>query len=427
MKQETIATHYAYDNAGSFGAMSVPIFQTTAYNFFTSETAANRFALKELGQIYTRLTNPTTDVFEARMAAMENAKAAIALSSGQSATFSSIINLTSIGDNILVSDKVYGGTSTLLSHTFKRFGVEVRLFDCDDLAQLENLIDENTKAIFAESISNPQTNVCDCKAIADIADKYGVVSIIDNTVATPALYNPTEDGIDVVVHSASKYISGQGLCIAGVVVASNNLNNKLVSNKRYPHFNEPDESYHGLIYANLPLDIFDIYTLRIRLSILRDIGLSLSPFNSFLLIQGLETLNLRMSKHSENALKIAKFLQSHDKIKSVTYPGLDGANGNHIIKSKFKNSQASGILSFEVKDFKTAESIINKVKIFSIVVNIGDTKSIITHPASTTHQQLSEEELLKAKISKGLIRLSVGIEDSQDLIQDLKKALNDSK
>lgn len=278
MDKQTQAIVVGYDSKTGVGSVAAPLYITTAFDFGTSQTAAARFALQEIGQIYSRLTNPTVDIFEAKMAALENGKSAIAVSSGQAALFSAIVNLTQFGDNIIVSNKVYGGTISLTTHTLKRFGIEARIFDNDD--DLENLIDDKTKAIIFETLSNPQIAIANIDKIAEISQKTGVVSICDNTVATPILFNPLDKNIDVVVHSASKYISGQGLSIAGVVVSNKNLNQKLVKNPRYSHFNEPDESYHGLIYANL-VENFDIFTLRIRLGILRDIGVTLSAFSAW--------------------------------------------------------------------------------------------------------------------------------------------------
>ena len=422
MQKETLATHFGYDSVAGYGTMAVPIYQSTAFNFGSSKKAADRFALRDLGPIYGRLTNPTTDVFEARLAALENGKAAIAVSSGQAAIFFAVANLAAAGENIIIAEKIYGGATTLLAHTIKRFGIEARVFDSETADNLEGLIDDKTRAIFFETLSNPQISVANTAKIATIANKHGVVTIADNTIPSPALYNPLDDGADVVIHSASKYISGQGLSIAGAVVSGKGLNSKLKGNPRYAHFNEPDESYHGLVYADL-VDNFDIYTLRIRLSLLRDIGATLSPFNAFQLIQGLETLPLRMQKHSQNALKIAEFLQNHPKVKQVNYPGLASSPFNTAIKAKFKNGYASSLMSFIVDSEETALKAVSKVKIFSVVANIGDTKSIITHPASTTHSQLNEEQLNRAGVPASLIRLSVGIEDANDLISDLSEAL----
>lgn len=420
MQKDTIATHFGYDQKSGFGTMAVPIYQSTAFDFGSGEVASNRFSLKELGPIYSRLSNPTVDVFEARMAALENGKAAIATASGQSAVFSAIVNLAQCGDNIIISPKIYSWA--LLTQTLKRFGILVKLFDPEGVEDLEDKIDEKTRAIFFETLSNPQISVSNTEKIVQIADKYGVVTIADNTVATPALLNPLDKGVDVVVHSASKYISGQGVVLGGVVVSSNNLNSKLKSNKRYPLFNEPDESYHGLVYADL-VENFDIYTLRMRLVVLRDIGACLPAFSAFMLIQGLETLSIRMKKHSENTLAIAEFLEKHPRVKSVNYPGLKSSKANKYVSENFKNALASGMLSFEVESREFAAKVINAVKIFSVVVNIGDSKSLITHPASTTHSQLSSEELINAGVPEGLIRLSIGLEDANDLIEDLREAL----
>ncbi len=422
MQKETLATHFGYDSVAGYGTMVVPIYQSTAFNFGTSEKAADRFALRDLGPIYGRLSSPTTDVFEARLAALENGKAAIAVASGQAAIFFAVANLAAAGENIIASDKIYGGATSLLTHTIKRFGIEARVFDAEKADDLEGLIDDKTRAIFFETLSNPQISLANTAKIASIANKHGIVTIADNTIPTPALYNPLDDGADVVIHSASKYISGQGLSIAGAIVSSEGLNSKLKGNPRYAHFNEPDESYHGLVYADLASD-FDIYTLRIRFGLLRDIGATLSPFNAFQLIQGLETLPLRMQKHSQNALKIAEFLQSHPKVKQVNFPGLPSSPFNETIRAKFKNGYASGLLSFVVDSEETALKVVSRVKIFSVVVNIGDTKSIITHPASTTHSQLDEQQLSRAGVSAALIRLSIGIEDADDLIADLAEAL----
>lgn len=419
MTQETLALHHGYEK-GDFGTMAVPIYQTTAYDFGSAEHAANRFALKELGPIYTRLNNPTTEVFEARLAAVEGGEAALATASGQAAIFFAIANLVEAGDNVIIARKIYGGTVTLVSHTLRRFGITAKFFDSDEADDLEALIDEKTKAIYFESLSNPQIAIPNLEKIVSIANKYNVITICDNTVATPILFKPLEHGVDVVVHSTSKYITGQGLAIGGIVVERKGLNEKLAGNKLYPQFNEPDESYHGLVYADLP---FPMFCLRARLSLLRDLGAVPAPFNSWLFIQGLETLSIRMEKHSQNAYKVAKYLKNHPKVQSVSYPGLEDDIQHEKAKKYFKEAKTSGLMSFIVKDFDAAKRILNSTKLFSIVVNIGDSKSIITHPASTTHQQLSAEELAAAGIHSGLIRLSIGLEDADDLIADLEQAI----
>lgn len=420
MNQETLALHHAYDKDASFRTMAVPIYQTTAYDFGTAKKGADLFALKELGPIYTRLNNPTTDIFEARVAALEGGKAAIATASGQTAVFYTIANLAEAGDNIIVAKKVYGGTTSLVNHTIKRFGIETRFFDGDSADNLEELIDEKTKLILYESLSNPQIAIANTEKIVKIADKYGIISVCDNTVATPILFQPFKYGVDVIVHSTSKYISGQGLSIGGVAVERNGLNDKIKANPRYKHFNEPDESYHGLVYTDLPLPMF---SLRMRLSLIRDIGGVPAPFNSWLLIQGLETLSVRMEKHSQNAQKVAEFLQSHPKIESVIYPGLKSDSQNEKANYYFKNGMSSGLLNFNTKDEQTAIRVLDNVKIFSIATNIGDSKSVITHPSTTTHQQVPKEELAKVGVTPCSIRLSIGLENFNDLIEDLSNAL----
>jgi len=419
MKQQTLAIHAGYDKDAQ-GTMAVPIYQTTAYEFRDTEHAANLFELKELGNIYTRLMNPTTDVFEKRFTALEQGAGAVGTASGMSAIFYAIANVAKAGDNIIVAKQVYGGTTTLTGHTIKRFGIETRYFNVNNPSEIEALVDDKTKIILFESITNPSIDVADFDAIVAIANKHNIITCVDNTVATPIYCNPLVIGCDVVVHSASKYTTGQGLAIGGIVIERENLVEKIKGNARYAHFNEPDESYHGLIYSNLPLPLF---TLRIRLALLRDLGASPSPFNSWLYIQGLETLPLRMRQHSSSALEVATYLENHPRVKKVNYPGLK-SNSNYDLAQKYFPKGQSGLLSFEVETLEEARAIADGTEIFKVVVNIGDSKSIITHPASTTHQQLSEKELIDAGIPSGLIRLSVGLEDSEDLISDLEKALS---
>jgi O-acetylhomoserine (thiol)-lyase len=418
MNDKTLAIHAGYDK-DSQGTMAVPIYQSTAYEFKSAKEASDRFALKELGNIYTRLMNPTTDVFEKRFASLEGASAGLGTASGMSAIFYAIANVAEAGDNIIVAKQVYGGTTTLTGHTIKRFGIETRYFDVNNPSEIEDLIDEKSKLILFESITNPSVDVPEFDAIVEIGDRYGVLTCVDNTVATPMLCKPLLLGCDIVVHSASKYTTGQGLAIGGILLENKNIKDKLIGNSRYYHFNEPDISYHGLIYTDLDLPPF---TLRARLSLLRDLGATPSPFNSWLYIQGLETLPLRMKQHSSSALEIAKFLESHPKVNIVNYPYLE-SNKNYKMAKKYLNGGASGLLSFEVDNIDIAKKIADNTKIFKLVTNIGDSKSIITHPASTTHQQLSQQELIEAGVPEGLIRLSVGLEDSQDLIADLKEAL----
>lgn len=421
MQKDTIAVHGGYNNKEGWGTMSVPIAQTTAYAFRDSEHAANLFALKELGPIYTRLTNPTTDVLEQRFAQLEGGAAAICVSSGQSAIFYAIANVAEAGDNILISDKLYGGAVTLLTHTIKRFGITAKVFKSADASDLEEQIDENTKAIFFESLSNPQIAIADIEKITEIAKRNGVLTVCDNTVASAALFNPIAWGVDVVVHSTSKYTNGQGTAIGGIIVERDGLADFFKANpKRYYHFVQPDASYHGLVYTDVPLPNF---CLRIRLNLLRDIGAAQSPHNSWLLLQTIETLSLRMDRHSASSLEVAKFLESHPKVKSVNYPGLESSPYYDKAQKYFKDGKASGLLSFEAESFEAAKAIIDSVKLFSVVVNIGDSKSLITHPASTTHSQMTADELVAAGINPSTVRLSIGLEDPADLIEDLKSVL----
>ena len=419
MDIQTKALHSGYEK-DSQGTMAVPIYMTTAYEFRDVEHAANLFALKELGNIYTRLNNPTTDVFEKRFAELEGGEAAIATSSGMSAIFFAIVNAAEAGDNIICAKQLYGGSLTQTAHTLKRFGIEARFFDVQNPSEIEALVDDKTKVIFFESLTNPSIDVADIEAISAIANKHGILTVVDNTVATPILCRPFEYGVDVTVHSASKYTTGQGLAIGGILVERKGLVDKLKGNARYAHFNEPDESYHGLVYVDVPLPPF---TLRARLSLLRDIGAVSSPFNSWLFIQGMETLSLRMKEHSRNALELAEFLEAHPKVKKVNYPGLKSNSNYKNAQKYFQDGLCSGLLSFEVDSLEEATKIVNKTELYSLVVNIGDSKSIITHPASTTHQQLSAEELIACGVPSGLIRISCGLESINDLKADIKQAL----
>ena len=419
MREKTIAVHAGYEG-NEQGTMAVPIYQTTAYEFESAEHAAKLFELKELGNIYTRLMNPTTEVFEKRFAALEGGAAAIATASGASAVFYAFANVAEAGDNIIVAKQAYGGTLTLAAHTLRRFGIEGRFFDVTRPEELEGMIDERTKMIFFEVIPNPSLVMADIARLSEIARKHGVMLCADNTVASAALCHPLEHGADIVVHSTSKYTTGQGLALGGIIVEREGLVDLIRGNDRYAHFNEPDESYHGLVYSELPLPPF---TLRTRLALLRDLGGTPSPFNSWLHIQGLETLPIRMEQHSRGALAVAEFLAAHPKVKRVNYPGLPADPSYPLAQRYLKKGMASGLLSFEVEGRAEAQRIADSTKIFKLVVNIGDSKSIITHPASTTHQQLSREELEAAGVPEGLIRLSVGLEDPEDLIGDLRQAL----
>ncbi|EJT2976516.1 O-acetylhomoserine aminocarboxypropyltransferase/cysteine synthase [Campylobacter jejuni] len=417
--KETLALHGAY-NFDTQRSISVPIYQNTAYNFENLDQAAARFNLQELGNIYSRIGNPTSDVLGQRLANVEGGAFGIPVSSGMAACFYALVNLASSGDNVAYSNKIYGGTQTLISHTLKNFGIEAREFDIDDLDSLEKVIDQNTKAIFFESLSNPQIAIADIEKISQIAKKHKIVSICDNTVATPFLLQPFKHGVDVIVHSLSKYVSGQGSALGGALIERKDLNDLLKNNDRYKAFNTPDPSYHGLNLNTLDLPIFSI---RVIITWLRDLGASLAPQNAWLLLQGLETLAVRIEKHSQNAEKVANFLNSHPDIKGVNYPTLASNAYHNLFKKYFDKNFASGLLSFEAKDYEHARRICDKTQLFLLAANLGDSKSLIIHSASTTHSQLSEEELQKAGITKATIRLSIGLENSDDLIADLKQAI----
>ncbi|ECL3452974.1 aminotransferase class I/II-fold pyridoxal phosphate-dependent enzyme [Campylobacter coli] len=417
--KETLALHGAY-NFDTQRSISVPIYQNTAYNFENLDQAAARFNLQELGNIYSRIGNPTSDVLGQRLANVEGGAFGIPVSSGMAACFYALVNLASSGDNVAYSNKIYGGTQTLISHTLKNFGIEAREFDIDDLDSLEKVIDQNTKAIFFESLSNPQIAIADIEKITQIAKKHKIATICDNTVATPFLLQPFKHGVDVIVHSLSKYVSGQGSALGGALIERKDLNDLLKNNDRYKAFNTPDPSYHGLNLNTLDLPIFSI---RIIITWLRDIGASLAPQNAWLLLQGLENLAVRIEKHSQNAEKVANFLNSHPDIKGVNYPTLASNAYHNLFKKYFDKKLASGLLSFEARDYEHARRICDKTQLFLLAANLGDSKSLIIHPASTTHSQLSEEELQKAGIKKTTVRLSIGLENSDDLIADLKQAI----
>lgn len=417
--KETLALHGAY-NFDTQRSISVPIYQNTAYNFENLDQAAARFNLQELGNIYSRIGNPTSDVLGQRLANVEGGAFGIPVSSGMAACFYALANLASSGDNVAYSNKIYGGTQTLISHTLKNFGIEAREFDIDDLDSLEKVIDQNTKAIFFESLSNPQIAIADIEKITQIAKKHKIATICDNTVATPFLLQPFKHGVDIIVHSLSKYVSGQGSALGGALIERKDLNDLLKNNDRYKAFNTPDPSYHGLNLNTLDLPIFSI---RIIITWLRDLGASLAPQNAWLLLQGLETLAVRIEKHSQNAEKVANFLNSHPDIKGVNYPTLASNAYHNLFKKYFDKNFASGLLSFEARDYEHARRICDKTQLFLLAANLGDSKSLIIHPASTTHSQLSEKELQKAGIKKTTVRLSIGLENSDDLIADLKQAI----
>lgn len=402
---------------------AVPIYQTSSFVFNDSEHAANLFNLTEAGYVYTRIINPTTDVFEQRVAALEGGVGALGVSSGQSATAFAIINIASAGDEIVSSSSLYGGTYNLFSATLSKLGIKVKFVNPDDPENFRKAITSKTKAIYAESVGNPRGDVLDIEALAKVAHENQIPLIVDNTVPSPYLLRPIEFGADIVVHSATKFIGGHGTTIGGVIVDSGKFDWK--KSGKFPELTEPDPSYHGLVYTEAAGEA--AYITKARVQLLRDLGSALSPFNSFLLLQGLETLHLRLERHSENALKTAEYLEKHELVDWVSYPGLK----NHPSYSKAQKYLPNGqgaILTFGVKGgFEAAKKLIDSVQLFSHLANIGDSKSLIIHPASTTHQQLSEEEQKEAGVTPELIRLSIGTEAIEDILEDLDFALKASQ
>ncbi len=424
MKPETLAIHAGYSPDPTTRAVAVPIYQTTSYAFDDTQHGADLFDLKVAGNIYTRIMNPTNDVLEQRVAALEGGVAALAVASGMAAVTYAIQTVAGVGDNIVSVAKLYGGTYNLFAHTLPRFGIEVRFAAHDDIAALEALIDGNTKAVFCESIGNPAGNIIDLQALADAAHRHGVPLIVDNTVATPILCRPFEHGADVVVHSLTKYIGGHGTSIGGIVVDSGKF--PWADHKdRFPLLNTPDPSYHGVTYT----EAFGpaAFIGRCRVVPLRNTGAALSPFNAFMILQGLETLALRMERHCENALKVATYLQSHPQVAWVKYAGLPD-HPEHELALRYTKGTPASILSFGIKGgFDAGARFIDALKLVVRLVNIGDAKSLACHPASTTHRQLSDEELEKAGVPRDMVRLSIGIEHIDDILADLEQALAASK
>ena len=420
MKLASLALHHGYESEATTKAATTPIYQTTSYTFDSTQHGADLFDLKVPGNIYTRIMNPTTDVLEQRVAAMEGGIAGLALASGMAAITYAIQAITSVGDNIISTSQLYGGTYNLFAHTLPRQGIDVRFASADNIASFEALIDDNTRAIFCESIGNPAGNVVDIEALAALGHKYGVPLIVDNTVATPVLCRPFELGADIVVHSLTKYIGGHGTSVGGIIVDSGKFD--WAANKdRFPMLNEPDPSYHGVVYTEALGAA--AYIGRCRVVPLRNTGAAISPHNAFLIMQGLETLCLRMDKHCENALKVAQYLSQHEKVSWVNYAGLETSPYNAMAQ-KITSGQASGILSFGIKGGNEAGGrFIDALQMILRLVNIGDAKSLACHPASTTHRQLSPEELASAGVSEDLVRISVGIEDVEDIIADIEQAL----
>lgn len=420
MKLESIALHHGYTAEATTKAAAVPIYQTTSYTFDDTQHGADLFDLKVAGNIYSRIMNPTNAVLEARVAEMEGGIGALTLASGMAAITYAIQTIAGVGDNIVSISQLYGGTYNLFVHTFPRQGIESRLVDAQDFAGLEAAIDGRTKAVFLESIGNPAGNVVDIARIAEIAHKHGVPVIVDNTVATPYLCRPFDFGADIVVHSLTKYIGGHGTTVGGIIVDSGRFD--WVANKdRFAMLNEPDPSYHGVVYTEALGPA--AYIGRARVVPLRNTGAALSPHSAFLILQGLETLGLRMERHCDNALKVAQYLKSHPKVAWVNYAGLPESPYN-AIAGRITRGKASGILSFGITGGKEAGArFIDALQMILRLVNIGDAKSLACHPASTTHRQLSPEELATAGVSEDLVRISVGIEHVDDIIADIEQAL----
>ena len=420
---ETLQVHAGQESPDpATDARAVPIYQTTSYVFPNAKSAAARFSLSEGGNIYTRIMNPTNDVFEKRIAALEGGVGALATASGAAATTYAILNIAFAGDHIVSATTIYGGTFNLFAHTLKDYGIETTFVhpDEDGIEGFEKAVRPNTKAIFIESLGNPNSSIVDVDAYAALAHKHGIPLIVDNTFATPYLFRPIEHGADIVVHSATKFIGGHGTTIGGVIVDGGKFN--WAASKKFPKFTEPDPSYHGLklweAVGNLA------YIIRARVILLRDTGAALAPFNSFLLLQGLETLSLRVERHVENTLKIVDFLKNHPKVVRVNHPSLK-ESGYKALYDKYFPNGAGSIFTFELKGgAEDAKAFIDKLQIFSLLANVADVKSLVIHPASTTHSQLTETELPKSGILPGTIRLSIGIEHVEDLIDDLTQAFD---
>ncbi|MCF6344678.1 MAG: aminotransferase class I/II-fold pyridoxal phosphate-dependent enzyme [Devosiaceae bacterium] len=420
MKLETLALHHGYKSEETTKSAAVPIYQTTSYTFDDTQHGADLFDLKVAGNIYTRIMNPTTSVLEQRLAEMEGGIGALGVASGMSAITYAIETIAQAGDNIISTSQLYGGTYNLFKHSFPKQGIDVRMISYDEFDKIENLIDDKTRAIFCESIGNPLGNIVDIEELAKIAHKHGVPLIVDNTVATPYLCRPFDYGADIVVHSLTKYIGGHGNSIGGIIIDSGKFD--WVKNKqRFAILNEPDPSYHGVIYTEALGEA--AYIGRARVVPLRNKGAAISPMNSFLILQGLETLGLRMERHCENALAVAKWLEKHPKVTWVNYAGLSDSPFNKVA-NKITKGHASGILSFGIQGGKQAgANFIDALELILRLVNIGDAKSLACHPASTTHRQLNEDELKSAGVSEDLVRISVGIEHKDDIIADISQAL----
>ncbi|MFC4322374.1 homocysteine synthase [Litchfieldia salsa] len=419
---ETVALHGGQEPDSATNARAVPIYQTSSFVFNDSDHAANLFSLAEPGNIYTRIMNPTQDAFEQRIAQLEGGVAALATSSGQAAITYSILNIAEAGDEIIASSSLYGGTYALFAHTLPKMGIQVTFFDVDNLEDCKAKITDKTKAVFIETIGNPSINVADINSLSGIAHGNGIPLIVDNTFASPYLCRPIEHGADIVVHSATKFIGGHGTSIGGVIVDSGKFD---WSSGKFPGFTNPDPSYHGLVYSDALGPV--AYIVKARVTLLRDTGACLSPFNSFLFLQGLETLHLRMERHVENAKAVAQYLEEHELVSWVNYPGLE-TNSYFSLAKKYLPKGAGSIFTFGIKGgVEEGKKFINSLKLFSHLANVGDAKSLVIHPASTTHQQLDEESQTKAGVTADMIRLSIGLESIDDIVWDLDQALKASQ
>ncbi len=421
-KNNTKALHYGHDTKLSAGARAVPIYQTSSYVFDNTDNAADLFALRESGFIYTRLNNPTNDILEQRLAAVEGGVGAAVFASGTAAIATTLLTLLKSGDHIVSSSSLYGGTYNLLSVTLPRFGIDTSFVDADEPENFRNAINDGTRAVYLESLGNPKLDIVDIEAVAKIANKLDIPLIVDNTVPSPALLNPIKFGANLVIHSLTKFIGGHGNSLGGVLIDAGNFN---WENGKFPEFTEPSKGYHGLVYSETIGPA--AFVAKLRLEGLRDLGGALSPFNAFQIIQGLETLDVRIKRHSENALKIAQWLEENPEVAWVNYPGLKSSKYFELSKKYLPEGQ-SGIISFGLKGgYERAKKFTDSVNVFSLLANIGDTKSLIIHPASTTHQQLNDEQQKSSGVSRDLIRLSIGLEDADDLICDIENAISTSK
>ena len=416
---ETLSLHAGQETADSAtNARAVPIYQTSSYVFDSPEHAADLFGLRQFGNIYTRIMNPTQDAFERRIAALEGGVGALATASGQSAETLAILNIAEAGDEIISSASLYGGTYNLFHYTLPKLGITVRFVDSRDPENFRPAINERTKAIFAETVGNPRLDTLDIQAVADIAHENGLPLILDNTLPTPYLVQPFKHGCDIIIHSATKFIGGHGTSIGGVIVDSGKFD---WTSGRFPGFTEPDPSYHGLRYVEALGNI--AYIIKARVQLLRDLGPAIAPFNSFLFLQGLETLPLRMERHSQNALRIAEFLEGHPSVNWVSYPGLK-SHPQHELAAKYHTHGYGAILGFGIKGgLEAGKQLIRHVELFSHLANVGDAKSLIIHPASTTHSQLTPDEQFETGVTPDFVRLSIGLETVDDLIDDLDQAL----